>query len=114
MSQKMGAPCRVHVVAVVGLFVLALVPRLLNLDQHATADEDLTLTRSANVALASRCHDWWGTYQIGHPEATVELVVALALGPERSARTRASFSGPDARTAAWTPGYFETLVRPGG
>src|SRR6266511_4323570 len=69
-------------VAAVALFLLALAPRLLNLDQHATADEDLTLTRTANVALALAHHDWWGTYQIGHPEATVNLLVALALGPE--------------------------------
>jgi len=62
--------------------VLALAPRLLNLDQHATADEDLTLTRSANVALALADQDWWATYQVGHPEATVNLLVALALGPD--------------------------------
>jgi 4-amino-4-deoxy-L-arabinose transferase-like glycosyltransferase len=99
------------VVVAVALFVLALVPRLLSLDQHATADEDLTLTRSANVALALASHDWWGTYQIGHPEATVEMVVALALGPDALRPYAGQFLGPDARTAAWKPGYFDTLVQ---
>jgi 4-amino-4-deoxy-L-arabinose transferase-like glycosyltransferase len=84
---------------------------LLNLDQHATADEDLTLTRSANVALALAHQDWWGTYQIGHPEATVDLLVALALGPDTLQPYAGAFIGPDSRTAASTPGYFDTLVR---
>ncbi|MGE3267963.1 MAG: hypothetical protein AB7P40_04400 [Chloroflexota bacterium] len=94
----------------IGLFVLALVPRMLALDQHATADEDLTLIRSANVALALESGDWWGTYQIGHPEATVQLLVALGLGPERLRPYAGEFLGPDARTSARVPGYFQTLV----
>src|SRR3954452_16582694 len=98
-------------IAVVGLlFVVALVPRTANLDQHATADEDLTLIRSANVALAIEGRDWWGTYQIGHPEATVELLVALVLGPDALRPYAGDFLGADVRTAARVPGYFDTLV----
>jgi 4-amino-4-deoxy-L-arabinose transferase-like glycosyltransferase len=93
------------------LFVVALVPRNANLDQHATADEDLTLIRSANVALAIEQRDWWGTYQIGHPEATVQLLIALGLGPDRLRPYAGDFLGPDSRTAARVPGYFDTLVR---
>src|SRR3954469_23665886 len=93
------------------LFVLALVPRTANLDQHATADEDLTLIRSANVALAIEDRDWWGTYQIGHPEATVQLLVALGLGPDRLRPYAGDFLEPDSRTAAGVPGYFDTLVQ---
>ncbi len=99
------------VAAAIGLFVLALVPRLLDLDQHATADEDLTLIRGANVALALAHQDWWSTYQIGHPEATVDLLVALSLGPDALQPYAGAFIGPDSRTAAATPGYFDTLVR---
>jgi 4-amino-4-deoxy-L-arabinose transferase-like glycosyltransferase len=93
------------------LFVLALVPRTANLDQHATADEDLTLIRAANVALAIEQGDWWGTYQIGHPEATVQLLVALSLGPDALRPYAGDFLGPDSRAAARAPGYFPTLVR---
>lgn len=93
------------------VFLLALVPRLLDLGQHATADEDLTLIRSANVALALERGDWWGTYQIGHPEATVQLLVALGLGPDALRPYAGDFLGPDGRQAARAPGYFETLVR---
>jgi hypothetical protein len=96
--------------AAAALFVLAWLPRVLTLDQHATADEDLTLIRSANVAVALERGDWWGTYQIGHPEATVQLLVALGLGPERLRPYAGEFLGADARLAARTPGYFETLV----
>ena len=98
------------VVAACAIFVLALVPRTLNLDQHATADEDLTLIRSANVALALERRDWWGTYQIGHPEATVQLVVAPGLGADALRPYAGDFLGPDSRVAARVPGYFETLV----
>ena len=104
-------PASALVLFALGLFLLALTPRLLHLDQHATADEDLTLTRSANVALALARHDWWGTYQIGHPEATVNVLVAVVLGPAALQPYAGEFLGPDARTAAATPGYFETLVR---
>jgi 4-amino-4-deoxy-L-arabinose transferase-like glycosyltransferase len=97
--------------AAVVLFVLALVPRIADLGHHATADEDLTLLRSANVALAIDRHDWWGTYQIGHPEATVQLLVALALGPDALRPYAGDFLGPDARNAVRAPGYFDTLVR---
>src|SRR3954452_25165956 len=99
-------------IAVVGLlFVVALVPRTANLDQHATADEDLTLIRAANVALAIEQGDWWGTDQIGHPEATVQLLVALSLGPDALRPYAGDFLGPDSRAAARAPGYFPTLVR---
>src|SRR6185436_12580808 len=92
------------------LFVVAMIPRSLNLDQHATADEDLTLIRSANVALALEQRDWWGTYQIGHPEATVQLLVALGLGADTVRPYAGDFLGPDSRMAARVPGYFGTLV----
>jgi hypothetical protein len=93
------------------LFVVALVPRSVDLDQHATADEDLTLIRSANVALALEGRDWWGTYQIGHPEVTVQLLVALGLGADALRPYAGDFLGPDARGAARVPGYFDTLVQ---
>src|SRR3954452_14828769 len=94
-------------IAVVGvLFVTALVPRTANLDQHATADEDLTLIRSANVPLAIEDRDWWGAYQSGHPEATVQLLVALGRGPDALRPYPGDFLGADARTAARVPGYF--------
>ncbi|MCC7371786.1 MAG: phospholipid carrier-dependent glycosyltransferase [Chloroflexi bacterium] len=98
------------VVAVLALFLLAWAPRVLSLDQHATADEDLTLIRSANVALALERADWWGVYQIGHPEATVQMLVALSLGPDRLRPYAGDFLGPDSRRAAAVPGYFDTLV----
>jgi hypothetical protein len=93
------------------LFIVALVPRWASLDQHATADEDLTLIRSANVALALHERDWWGTYQIGHPEATVQLLVALGLGPDVLRPYAGDFSSPDGRVAASVPGYFDALVQ---
>ncbi len=96
--------------AMVLVFLVALVPRSLSLDQHATADEDLTLIRSANVALALERRDWWATYQIGHPEVTVQMLVAWTLGAERVRPYAGDFLGPDARTAARTAGYFATLV----
>ena len=110
-ATRAGSRALPAVLAACVLFVVALVPRLANLDQHATADEDLTLIRSANVALALEARDWWGTYQIGHPEATVQLLVALGLGADALRPYAGDFLGPDSRTAARAPGYFETLVR---
>jgi hypothetical protein len=92
------------------IFLLAFIPRSLDLDQHATADEDLTLIRTTNVAMALEGRDWWGTYQVGHPEATVQLLVALSLGPDALRPYTGDFLGPDSRLAARVPGYFGTLV----
>jgi hypothetical protein len=41
----------------------------------------------------------------------VNLLVALALGPSALQPYAGEFLGPDARAAAATPGYFETLVQ---
>jgi hypothetical protein len=98
------------VAAAAALFLLAFVTRSIDLDRHATADEDLTLIRSANVAMALEGRDWWSTYQVGHPEATVQLLVALVLGPDTLRPYTGDFLGPDSRLAARVPGYFETLV----
>jgi len=110
LEARRWSPVRTTL-ALCTLFVLALVPRTANLDQHATADEDLTLIRSANVALALERGDWWGTYQIGHPEATVQLLVAIGLGADRLRPYAGEFLGADARTSARVPGYFGTLVQ---
>ena len=53
------------------VFVLAVVPRLIGLGQYVTADEDLTLGRSASFAQAIAEREWRRTYQVGHPEVTV-------------------------------------------
>src|SRR4030095_12079522 len=102
--QAVGVP-----LAAIVLFVVALVPRLASLDQHATADEDLTLIRSANVALALERQDWWGTYQIGHPEATVQLLVALRLGADALRPYAGDFLGPDSRVAGGGAGLLSEL-----
>jgi 4-amino-4-deoxy-L-arabinose transferase-like glycosyltransferase len=48
-------------------FVLALVPRLVQLDSFITTDEPLWVCRSINFRNALLAGDWADTFQVGHP-----------------------------------------------
>ncbi|MCC6174225.1 MAG: hypothetical protein IT305_02880 [Chloroflexi bacterium] len=93
------------------LFAIALMPRLLDLGQHVTADEDLTLGRSADFARAVADGDWRDTYQVGHPEVTVMWVTTLAVGVDTLQPFEDSLRGAEGRVAASRPGYLAALIQ---
>jgi 4-amino-4-deoxy-L-arabinose transferase-like glycosyltransferase len=64
------------------VFVLALVPRVLNLDAFVTPDEMRWVCRAANFRDALRLGRLAETYQTEHPGVTTMALGALALPPE--------------------------------
>ena len=64
----------------VGLFVIALLPRIFGLDIFITSDEPLWLTRSILFSEALGRGDWAGTLQTGHPGVTTMWTGSLGLG----------------------------------
>jgi 4-amino-4-deoxy-L-arabinose transferase-like glycosyltransferase len=68
------------------LFVLALVPRLVGLEQHLTADDREWLRDASRFSAAVRAGKLRETYQRIHPGITVLWLATLSFGPERSAQ----------------------------
>lgn len=66
------------------LFLLALAPRLIGLEQHLTPDDKDWMRRASLFSRAVRSGTWGGTFQSGHPGVTVLWLTAAAIGPERA------------------------------
>jgi hypothetical protein len=66
------------------LFVLALVPRLVGLEQHLTADDREWIRDASRFSAGVREGKLRETYQRIHPGITVLWLAALSIGPERS------------------------------
>jgi hypothetical protein len=66
-------------VLALGLFVLALLPRVLTLAQFITSDEPLWVTRSINFLGGVLTADWQATLQTGHPGVTTMWTGSLGL-----------------------------------
>ncbi|MEA3345405.1 MAG: glycosyltransferase family 39 protein [Chloroflexota bacterium] len=66
-----------------GLFILALVPRLLNLGAFITWDELMWVYRSVHFSQALLSGDWAATFRTGHPGVVTTWLGALGIGAQR-------------------------------
>ena len=73
------------VLAGLAIFLLALAPRLIGLEQHLTADDQDWVRRTVRFSQALQRGNWRDTYQSGHPGVTVLGLAALTTGPQRTA-----------------------------
>ena len=89
------------------LFGLALVPRLIGLEQHLTADDGSWIRLSSRFNVAVRRGDLLDTYQDAHPGVPVYWLAEVAIGPERAAELVAR-SGDVARMVK-APSYLGAL-----
>jgi hypothetical protein len=115
LSESRRKEIGLAIAAGVLVFALALFPRVQNLDQYVTVDEDLTLGRTGNFADGLATGNLWRTYQIGHPEVTVMWIAALALGSDWAREFRGTVSFYDrvetVREVADRPDFMAALVQ---
>jgi hypothetical protein len=78
------------------LFILALAPRLVALEQHLTADDREWIRDTSRFSVALQQGRFHETYQRIHPGVPVLWLATLAIGPERSGEL-ARQSGDPAR-----------------
>ncbi len=65
--------------------LLALIPRLTDLDRPLTIDEPVWFERSSRFGAALAAGDWGGTFQTGHPGVTTMWLGVVGMGLERAA-----------------------------
>lgn len=106
---KAGALTGSYVLLGLALFLLTMVPRLVGLEQHLTADDQDWIRRTARFALAVKRGDPAGTYQSSHPAVPVLWIGSLAVGPERSAElvARARDLTQLRKTPSYLPAIFD-------
>ncbi|MFZ0546734.1 MAG: phospholipid carrier-dependent glycosyltransferase, partial [Candidatus Promineifilaceae bacterium] len=63
----------------VGLFIVAMLPRLAALGRYVTPDEPIWVYRSINFREALLTHDWAATIQSGHPGVTLTWLGAISV-----------------------------------
>jgi hypothetical protein len=85
--------------------VLALGPRLANLDLYVTADEDEWVQRSAAFRQAVERRRWPDTFQSHHPGVTTMWLGSLGMGASGERLIR---NAPDPKTRA--AGYLQVLA----
>ncbi len=78
-SPRKQAPIEPEYLLVVGLFLVALLPRVLTLGQFITSDEPLWATRSMAFLAGLLTADWKATLQTGHPGVTTMWTGSLGL-----------------------------------
>ena len=78
-SPKKQALIEPEYMLVVGLFLVALLPRVLTLGQFITSDEPLWATRSMAFLTGVLTADWKATLQTGHPGVTTMWTGSLGL-----------------------------------
>lgn len=78
---RLGSPASVLVI--VAVFVLALCPRLVELERTITSDEGYWMQRTLRFGAALSRGDFLSTYRSGHPGVTTMWVGLLGVGPER-------------------------------
>jgi hypothetical protein len=89
------------------LFVLALAPRLIGIEQHLTADDQDWVRRVSRFSVAVQRGELRATYQSSHPGLPVLWLGSLAFGSERSARLAELAS--DLPRLEKAPEYLEAL-----
>ncbi|MCC7105995.1 MAG: glycosyltransferase family 39 protein [Chloroflexi bacterium] len=94
------------VLAAVGLFTSALIPRMAVISSYVTTDEGNWMGRTALFARALRDNDPMTTYQSGHPGVTTMWTTYLGLGAERAIGL-ADYVRPDGLEKA--PNYLNLL-----
>ncbi|MFN8521708.1 MAG: glycosyltransferase family 39 protein [Chloroflexota bacterium] len=92
--------------ACVLLFILAWIPRIINVGGYLTTDEGNWMGRTALFATALTDGDPRGTYQSGHPGVMTMWLSLIGMGPDR-ALALAPYVTPDGLEKA--PAYLETL-----
>jgi 4-amino-4-deoxy-L-arabinose transferase-like glycosyltransferase len=90
LSPALSRPAILHgpwpiALCSIALFALALIPSLVGLEQHLTADDQDWVRRSVRFSQAVQRGNWRATYQSGHPGVPVLWLASLAIGPQRSA-----------------------------
>ncbi len=68
---------RFPALVVLGIFLVAFIPRAWALDVFITIDETRWIPRSMNFLLALLSGDWASTFRVGHPGVTTMLCVSL-------------------------------------
>ena len=96
--------------AAVGIFVLALVPRLVGLEQHLTADDQDWVRRAVRFGQAVEQRNLRGTFQSGHPGVPVLWLASLSIGRERTAELAPLLGNLPAleKAPAYLPAVYET------
>lgn len=94
-------------VAVIGVFLAALVPRLAGLDAHVTIDESRWIQRAADFHALIEQGDPEDTFVVGHPGVTTMWTAFVGMGPERA--TKMSFREGQTDVTRRL-GFFEALV----
>ncbi|MBA2446710.1 MAG: glycosyltransferase family 39 protein [Chloroflexi bacterium] len=89
------------------IFLVALAPRWIGVEQHLTADDQDWMRRVSRFSQAVRRGDLRGTYQTSHPGLPVLWLTSLAIGPERSAALAARAGS--LATLEKTPSYLSAL-----
>jgi 4-amino-4-deoxy-L-arabinose transferase-like glycosyltransferase len=90
LSSAVSRPALLHgpwplLLCTIALFALALLPSLVSLDQHLTADDQDWVRRAVRFSQAVQRGNWRATYQSGHPGVPVLWLASAAIGPQRSA-----------------------------
>lgn len=93
--------------AALAIFLLALWPRLVGVDQHLTADDQEWMRRVSRFAVALQRGEARGTYQSGHPGVTVLWLAAQATGPARA--TELAARADDLEQLEKSPAYLPAL-----
>lgn len=99
------APLAVIAVAI-GVFVIALVPRIMTLGAYLTTDEGNWMGRTALFTQGLLRNDPGSTYQSGHPGVTTMWTALAGMGIDR-ALSLVEYVRPDGLERA--PNYLETL-----
>ena len=89
------------------IFLVALAPRWIAVEQHLTADDQDWMRRVSRFSQAVGRGDLRGTYQTSHPGLPVLWLTSLAIGPERSAELAARAGS--LATLEKTPSYLSSL-----
>jgi hypothetical protein len=93
----------------VGIFLLALLPRMLNLDLFPTSDEDSWMRRTGGFTFGLVNNQLGRTYQNGHPGVTTMWISLLSQGPDGALRFADRVSG--LRFVGQVPGYLDGLAQ---
>jgi hypothetical protein len=105
---RLSPTARVGLVGV-GIFLLALLPRLLNLGLFPTSDEDSWMRRTGGFTFGLLNGQLGRTYQNGHPGVTTMWIGLLSQGPDGALRFADRVHG--LRFVGQVPGYLDGLAQ---
>ena len=92
-----------------GIFVLALAPRMLARDLFPTSDEDSWMRRAGGFTFGLVNNQLGRTYQNGHPGVTTMWIGLLSQGPDGALQFADRVHG--LRFVAQVPGYMDGLAQ---